>query len=78
MRAAILCIFVFCISILTVGCIETVKLNFYQCVDKKIVNMRFTIEIIKERIEEKGFFKRNKKSVEVKILAGILYYLEYR
>jgi hypothetical protein len=40
--------------------------------------MRFTIEIIKERIEEKGFFKRNKKSVEVKILAGILYYLEYR
>jgi transposase-like protein len=37
--------------------------------------MRLTIEVIKERIKEKGLFKRNRKSVEVKILARLLYYL---
>ena len=37
--------------------------------------MRLTIEVIKERIKEKGLFKRNRKSIEVKILAGLLYYL---
>jgi len=37
--------------------------------------MGLTIEVIKERIEEKELFKRNRKSIEVKILAGLLYYL---
>ncbi|WP_423791986.1 IS6 family transposase [Methanocaldococcus indicus] len=37
--------------------------------------MKLTIEVLKERIEEEKIFKRNKKSIEVKILAGILYYL---
>ncbi|WP_423792395.1 IS6 family transposase [Methanocaldococcus indicus] len=36
--------------------------------------MKLTIEVLKERIEEEKIFKRNKKSIEVKILAGILYY----
>jgi mRNA degradation ribonuclease J1/J2 len=40
--------------------------------------MRLTIEVIKEKIEEKKLFKRSRKSIEVKILAGLLYYLEYR
>ena len=37
--------------------------------------MRLTIEVIKERIVERKLFKRNRKSIEVKILAGLLYYL---
>jgi len=37
--------------------------------------MRLTIDVIKKRIEEEKLFKRNKKSIEVKILAGLLYYL---
>ncbi|XRO77506.1 IS6 family transposase [Methanocaldococcus sp. 10A] len=35
--------------------------------------MKLTIEMLKERIEK--IVKRNKKSIEIKILAGILYYL---
>ncbi|XRO74924.1 IS6 family transposase [Methanocaldococcus sp. 28A] len=35
--------------------------------------MKLTIETLKERI--KKIVKRNKKSIEIKILAGILYYL---
>ncbi len=35
--------------------------------------MKLTIEILKERINK--VVKRNKKSIEIKILAGILYYL---
>ncbi|AEF96081.1 IS6 family transposase [Methanotorris igneus] len=37
--------------------------------------MELTIEVIKERIKEKKLFKRNKIPVEIKILAGLLYYL---
>ena len=37
--------------------------------------MRLTIEVIKEKIVERKLFKRNRKSIEVKILAGLLYYL---
>jgi len=37
--------------------------------------MKLTIEVIKKKIEEGRIFKRNRKSIEVKILAGLLYYL---
>ena len=37
--------------------------------------MRLTIEAIRERIEEKKLFKRNKKFIEIKILTELLYYL---
>ena len=37
--------------------------------------MGLAIEAIKERIKEKKLFKRNKIPVEIKILAGLLYYL---
>ena len=37
--------------------------------------MKLAIDVIKERIKEKELFKRNRKSIEVKILAGLLYYL---
>ena len=37
--------------------------------------MKLTIEVIKKKIEERKIFKRNRKSIEIKILAGLLYYL---
>ncbi len=37
--------------------------------------MKLTIEVIKKKIEEGRIFKRNRKSIEIKILAGLLYYL---
>jgi hypothetical protein len=36
--------------------------------------MKLAIDVIKERIEDRKLFKRNRKLVEVKILAGLLYY----
>ncbi len=37
--------------------------------------MKLMIEVIKKKIEEGRIFKRNRKSIEIKILAGLLYYL---
>ena len=37
--------------------------------------MKLTIEVIKKKIEERRIFKRNRKSIEIKILADLLYYL---
>jgi len=37
--------------------------------------MKLMIEVIKKKIEERKIFKRNRKSIEIKILAGLLYYL---
>ena len=37
--------------------------------------MKLTIEVIKKKIEEGRIFKRNRKLMEIKILAGLLYCL---
>ena len=49
---------------------KSVKLNFIDV--NKIIKYEAhnRIEIMKDRIEERKLFKRNKKSIEVKILEG--------